>query len=119
MIDRRLLPRSISLKSLKLADLSLSKSSDGTWQNDTLEEAGVDRINALANNWQTLDAGNIKMYDRSKLPGQKIVAGLQDGSDIDFFLMSTKPELVIARPDLGVQYHFSEKQYYDLLSIAN
>ena len=119
LIDRRLLPRSISLKSLKLAELSLSKSSDGTWQNDTLEEAGVDRINTLANNWQTLDAGNIKMYDRSKLPGQKIVAGLQDGSDIDFFLMSTKPELVIARPDLGVQYHFSEKQYYDLLSIAN
>ena len=118
LIDRRLLPRSISLKSLKLAELSLSKSSDGTWQDDTREEAGVDRINALANNWQTLDAGNIKIYDRSKLPGEKIVAGLQDGSKIDFFLMSIKPELVIARPDLGVQYHFAEKQYYDLLSIA-
>ena len=118
LIDRRLLPRSISLKSLKLAELSLSKSSDGTWQDDTREEAGVERINALANNWQTLDAGNIKIYDKSKLPGQKIVAGLQDGSEIDFFLMSIKPELVIARPDLGVQYHFAEKQYYDLLSIA-
>ena len=118
LIDRRLLPRSLSLKSLKLAELSLSKSSDGTWQDDTLEDGGVDRINALANNWQTLDAGNIKIYDRSKLPGEKIVAGLQDGSKIDFFLMSIKPELVIARPDLGVQYHFAEKQYYDLLSIA-
>ena len=52
------------------------------------------------------------------MPGQKIIAGLEDGNEIDFFLISIKPEIVIARPDLGVQYHFAEKQYYDLLSIA-
>ncbi len=45
-------------------------------------------------------------------------ATLDNGSEIEFYLMSIKPEIVIARPDLGVQYHFSEKQYYDLLSIS-
>ena len=118
LIDPRLLPRSIPLKSLKLAELSLSKSSNGTWQGDAVGEIEVGRLNQIANNWQTLDAGRVKIYDKSKIPGQKIVAGLEDGSEIDFFLMSIKPELVIARPDLGVQYHFAEKQYYDLLSIA-
>jgi len=112
------LPRSIPLKSLRLAEFNLSKNSDGTWQADTLTDTLTDQLNALANNWQTLDAGNIKNFDKTKTAEQKIVAGLQDGSYIEFFLMSTKPEIVIARPDLGVQYHFSEKLFYDLLSIA-
>ena len=118
LIDRRLLPRSISLKSLKLADLILSKSSDGTWQGEAVGEAEKERINTLGNNWQTLRAGRIKTYDKSKLPEQIIIARLENGSEIDFFLMTIKPEIVIARPDLNLQYHFSAKHYYDLLSIA-
>jgi hypothetical protein len=119
LIDRRLLPRSISLKSLELAELSLNKSINGDWQSDAVGEVEVGRLNQIANNWQTLHAGRVKIYRKSNMPGQKIVAGLEDGNEIDFFLMSIKPEIVIARPDLGVQYHFAEKQYYDLLSIAN
>jgi len=118
LIDRRLLPRSISLKSIKLPELSLSKSSNDTWQGEAVGEAEKERINTLGNNWQTLRAGRIKTYDHSKLPEQIIIARLEDGSEIDFFLMAIKPEIVIARPDLDLQYHFSEKHYFDLLSIA-
>jgi len=118
LIDRRLLPRSISLESLQLADLILSKSSNDTWQGEAVVEAEKERINTLGNNWQTLRAGRIKTYDNSRLPEQIIIARLEDGSEIDFFLMTIKPEIVIARPDLNLQYHFSAKHYYDLLSIA-
>jgi hypothetical protein len=118
LIDRRLLPRSVSLKSLKLADLILSKSSNDTWQGEAVGETEKERINMLGNNWQTLNAGRVKKYDNSRLPEQIIIARLEDGSEIDFFLMAIKPEIVIARPDLDLQYHFSEKHYYDLLSIA-
>ena len=118
LVDRRLLPRSVSLKSLKLADLILSKSSDDTWQGEAVGENEKERINMLGNNWQTLNAGRVKKYDNTKLPERIIIARLEDGSEIDFFVMAIKPEIVIARPDLDLQYHFSEKHYYDLLSIA-
>jgi hypothetical protein len=118
LIDRRLLPGSVPLKSLGLAKFNLSKNSDGTWQVDMLTDTLAEQLKTLANNWQALEAGNIKNFDKTGTAEQKIVAGLQDGSNIEFFIMSTRPEIVIARPDLGVQYHFSEKQYYDLLSIA-
>ncbi len=118
LIDRRLLPRSISLKSLKLADLILSKSSNDSWQGEAVGEAEKERLNTLGNNWQTLRAGRINTYDNSKLPEQIIIGRLEDGSEIDFFLMTIKPEIVIARPDLDLQYHFSAKHYFDLLSIA-
>ncbi len=114
LIDRHLIPRSLALKSLKLVELSLSKNSNGIWQG----EAQAAQLNALVNNWQTLPAGRIKNYDRSKAPIQKMLATLENGSEINFFLIATTPEIIIARPDLGVQYHFAEKQYYELLSIA-
>lgn len=117
LIDRRLLPRSIPLKSLKLTEFILRKSSDGNWQSNAEAEVETVHLNRLANNWQTLEAGNIKIYDKTITPRQKMVATLENGSEIEFYLMSIKPEIVIARPDLGIQYHFSEKQYYDLLSI--
>lgn len=114
LIDRHLIPRSLALKSLKLVELSLSKNSNGIWQG----EAQAAQLDALANNWQTLPASRIKNYDSSKVPIQKMLATLENGSEIDFFLIATTPEIIIARPDLGVQYHFAEKQYYELLSIA-
>jgi len=118
LVDRRLLPRSISINSLKLAGLSLGKNEDGEWQSDTSGNVEVDRLTQLIDNWQTLDAGSIKIYNKNEIPLQKIIVGLEDGSEIEFYLMSIKPELIIARPDLGLQYHFGEKQYYDFLSIT-
>ena len=118
LVDLRLLPRSISINSLKLAGLSLGKNEDGEWHSNTPGNVEADRLNQLINNWQTLDAGSIKIYNKTEIPLQKIIAGLEDGSQIEFYLMSIKPELVIARPDLGLQYHFGEKQYYDFLSIT-
>jgi hypothetical protein len=119
LIDRRLLPRSVALEALELGKLSLRKKSDGAWQGNAVGEDETTRLNRLANNWQTRNAGSIKIFDRSKAMIEKIVATLENGSKIDFLLMAITPEIVIARPDLGVQYHFAENQYYDLLSIAN
>ena len=117
LIDRRLAPRSIPLKSLKLTEFSLSKNDDGSWQSNAGAKFETALLNQLANNWQTLEAGNIKNYDKSITPRQKMIATLDNGDEIDFYLMSIKPEIVIARPDLGIQYHFSEKRDYDLLSV--
>lgn len=118
LIDRRLIPRSVKLKSLKLNGLNLRKNSNGVWQDSAAEKVETDQFSLLANNWQTLNAGQVKAFDKSTTPAQNIVATLEDGNKIIFSLMSVKPEIIIARPDLGVQYHFLEKQYNGLLSIA-
>ena len=116
LIDRRLLPRSLPLQNLKSGKLNLSKTSNGAWQaeDDTI---APEQLTSLIVNWQTLEASSIKLYQNLKIPRQKITAGLVDGGKIEFFLMSISPELVIARPDLGLQYHFAENRYYGLLAM--
>ncbi|MFA9421523.1 MAG: DUF4340 domain-containing protein [Gammaproteobacteria bacterium] len=119
LIDRRLLPPSIPLQTLTLTERKLSKDSTDNWQSDAPTDIPADRLNQFVNNWQTLEAPAVKIFNQAGMPLEKIVAGLDDDSEVEFLLMSIYPELVIARPDLGVEYHFHEKQQQELLSFTN
>ena len=48
---------------------------------------------------------------------KKIIAELENGEQLEFFLMSIAPEVVIANPRLGLQYHFSDDHYYQLVAL--
>jgi len=119
LIDRRLLPPSIPLKSINLGMERLTSDDAGNWQSDSAGEIPVAQLNRLVHQWQTLEAPSVKLFQPVGLPLRKVVAGLEDGSKIEFLLMSIYPELVIARPDLEVQYHFGEKQHSQLFEIIN
>jgi hypothetical protein len=115
LIDRRLLPRALPLQSLKLSASRLNKTDNSSWQSstETISEAQASQI---INRWQTLEATQIKTYQTGQTPMQKIIAGLDNGGQIEFYLLSITPKIVIARPDLGLQYHFNENHYYGLLA---
>ncbi|MFT5656796.1 MAG: hypothetical protein ACI9KN_000065 [Gammaproteobacteria bacterium] len=116
LLDQRLLPRALALESLKLGRLELSKTDNGGWQ-DASSTSSPDQLNDLINNWQTLRSSRIRPFKKGAAPSQKITAKLENGTTIEFFLMSIKPEIIIARPDLGLQYHFNKSHYYSLLAV--
>jgi len=119
LIDRRLLPPLIPLNSLNLGTERLTLDDAGNWQSGSESEIPVAQLNQLVHQWQMLKAPSVKRFQTAGLPLRKIVAGLEDGSKIEFLLMSIYPELVIARPGLGVQYHFGEKQHRQLFEFIN
>lgn len=119
LIDKRLLPPSIPLQSFQLDRLKLTRDGTASWQSVAPTDISADRLDQLVDYWQTLEAPVVKIFKQSGAPLEIIVAGLEDGSEIEFLLMSIYPELVIARPDLGVEYHFHEKQQEELLLFTN
>jgi hypothetical protein len=118
LVDKPLLPQSISLQALDLAGVELVNSEAG-WHSGNNTGISTDQAVRLINNWQTLEAGKIRQFDHSAQLQQKIVATLNDGSRIVFLLMALEPELVIARPDLDLQYHFAETYFNDLFKFDN
>ena len=68
-------------------------------------------------NWQGLQATRITAFNPDAIPSNLIVANLQDGQIVDFLLMSVAPEIVIAHPEIGLQYHFREEFHDQLISI--
>ncbi len=114
LIDNRLLPSRLELTELKFPAFTLHKN-ESTWSTDA-EVKPSQNVTQLINNWRQKQA-TIKPYDRTLNPLNKIKASLQSGDDIEFFVLSIKPEIIIARPDLNIQYHFPDHQYYELLSL--
>lgn len=117
LIAKTLLPQSLKLNELKLPQFTLSKTESASWSVDkTFDGYSADQSNQLIAHWQTLESTKIKPYDKKNTPLKKIIAST-DNAKIEFFLMSIQPEIIIARADLGVQYHYPNSFYYDLFSL--
>ena len=119
LVDNRLLPFKLNLTSLKLPGYLLSKQDTG-WQVTPPHEAESDNKIAtqLINTWRQKQASNIQTYVNNQAPLHKVTAGLSSGESIEFFVLSIQPEIIIARPDLKIQYHFPKHDYYSLFSLS-
>ena len=116
LVDRRMLPARLGLAGLSLPGLRLERDAAGNWRAPEADFDGA-QIEQLAGNWEALEASRIRDYRASGTPRQKIEAGLADGRRLEFFLMSIDPEIVIANPQIGLQYHFGREYYYQLISL--
>jgi hypothetical protein len=116
LIDQRLLPRALALSRLQIGPLKITQTKNGGWK-DSNNTSSPDQLNTIIGNWQTLRASRIQAFKKKAAPLQKITASLENASKVEFFLMSIKPDIVIARPDIGLQYHFNKDQYYNLLAV--
>ena len=117
MVDRRLLPRNLGLTSLKLPGLQLARNAEDIWETMAESDYSPQQITQLVGNWQGLEASRIKAYKASTTPRQKIEAAFESGQNQEFFLMSIDPEIIVANPGIGLQYHFSADHYYQLIAL--
>ncbi len=117
LVDRRLLPRNLGLTSLKLPELQLRRNADNDWELTAAHDFSPQQIAQLVGNWQGLEAARIKPYIAAGTPRQKIQADFENGQKLEFFLMSIEPEIVIANPQIDLQYHFSADLYYQLIDL--
>lgn len=118
-MDKSLIPQSFQLKRLELPEFTLNRESNSSWSTDKpFKEFSADLSNQLIQNWQSLEATQIRPYDKKRYPLKKINA-ITETKTIEYFLMSIKPEIILARADLDLQYHFDDDHYYDLFSLIN
>lgn len=118
VVDRRLLPGSLNLQSLQLPDLVIARD-DQAWLKDGEAASDSVPLEDMVGNWQGLEATRIKRFNSTATPRQKIIVELANGEILEYFLMSIAPEIVIAHPRLGLQYHFSDDHYYQLVSLPH
>lgn len=114
LVDRRLLPGHQGIVSLRLPDLELRLDENNLWRSNQAIEFSQASLLRLVDNWRDLQATRISNLDLELPPRQLIEIELADGEVIEFLLMSEDPEIVIAHPNLGLQYHF-RRDYRDQL----
>ena len=106
-VERRLLPEHAVLTGVALPGLNLALDNDGQWQaSPPVSAENAAAIEALVARWQAANATYIRRYD-GKASSKSITLVPADSSEpVTLYLLQEEPELVLARPDWGIQYHF-------------
>ena len=101
----RLLESGSEITAITFPDYSLKKQ-EGIWKLEPDTGISGDDIVSLINAWQQLEAISIQEYENGESSGV-IKIELDNHAAIEFVIVSQPPQLVLARPELGIQYHIS------------
>jgi len=116
IIDRHLLPRRFTLGSMRFPEFEIRRDDDNGWRSTHAKPVASARLAQLVENWQALKASRVTPYLPGSAPRQVIGLQLTNGRSLEFLLVSSDPEIVIAHPQIGLQYHFRSNYYNQLIS---
>jgi hypothetical protein len=118
-IERRLLDASAVITRLTLPDLELARAADGHWElTPDYPDISADAIQQLLGNWQQASALYVRPHEPGTAPRQITLELADSDTPLVFGLVARAPELVLARPDLGIEYHFSNGAGERLLELG-
>lgn len=96
-LDPKLIPPDATIKTIKLPELSIENTGDGTM-------AGAHH--QIMNAWNQMESISVRKYEETE-PIDTVKLELTTGEMIEFIIISGRPNLILARPDKGIQYHIS------------
>ena len=104
--SRRLLPEDTQIMAIRLATVRLARGEwTPDWQIDPPTEVSADAIETLLRAWKQAEALWLKPYTPIAGTSPDLVElELADETRLLFAVISTEPEFVLARPDLGLAY---------------
>ena len=115
-VRRRLFADNARITALKLPGLQL-RQVEGQWQLTPQQDISADRLQLFIDGWQSASALNIQKMDAG-LSGETISVTLAgQEKPVEFIIQERETELVLARPDFGIQYKLGNRSS-DLLELA-
>ena len=96
-LDAKLIPPDASIKAIQLPELDIENTED-----DTLTGAQRQIINA----WEQVESISLRKYEEIEAI-DTIKIELETGELLEFVIVSNRPNLILARPERGIQYHIS------------
>lgn len=115
-VSNRLVPVGAKIVQLTLPELRLTRVADGRWD---LHGAHVSQAQAQAriDAWQQVAA--LWVGDYNQQPAQaEVTLTLDSGESLRLLMLSTTPELILARADLALEYHLPAQAFAQLVKIS-
>jgi hypothetical protein len=103
-VRRRLLPEAATVTALRLPHFSLTRNPQA-WTIEPDREVSGDRLQRLIDNWRQAAALNIRAAAGADAEGESVILSLdKPARELVFVIAAREPELVLVRPDLGLEY---------------
>jgi len=115
-IRQELLPEGTAIAALSLPGLGV-RWQEERWQVEPKPEAfSADQVTRLIDAWKLASAVQVKPYDGKQGETITIEPGGEE-APITLLLTARTPDLVLARPELGIEYHLAESSGEELLKL--
>lgn len=117
-VDKALLPGNPLIAALTLPGIALVQGADGQW-GLTPPNPGIsaDALNSFVDEWRYAQALEVRPYTGTAKTGEAVLK-LKNNGEVRYTIVAKAPNLVLARPDWGVEYQFSEQTAKRLLDPA-
>lgn len=110
-VRRRLLAEQARIVGLDAPGFSLNKA-DGGWQIHPSKEVSADALQQLVDNWQQASALHIRPAEATPDDAQEVTLSLGEPERrVRFLIAAREPELVLVRPEFGLQYHMGNRAH--------
>ena len=96
-LDAKLIPPDATIKTIHLPELKIENTGDGKMN-------GASR--QIINAWKQVESVSVRKYEEIEAI-DTIKIELETGELIEFIIVSNRPNLILARPERGIQYHIS------------
>ena len=118
-VSRDLVTKGKRVVALELPDAKLARGDKGEWMVTPADEKiSQDAVQAVVKAWREAQALRVAPYDKRPAQG-KVVIRLEGGqSPLQYEIITRKPELILARPEIGMQFYLDGDQAERLLTLG-
>lgn len=118
LVSLNLLPLSTQsfsgIDKLILLNQTISKDDNGLWQSNI--DISADNINKTLDHWQHDQAFGVHQYLDRKQLGEVFIYTKDSEQVINYQITDTDPWLILARPEIGLEYHLDIEAFDKLIS---
>ncbi len=114
LVSLNLLPVNSKIEKLILLNQTIAKDEKELWQSNI--EISADNIIKTINHWQHNQAFGIHEYLKRNEHGEVFIYIKDQPQAIRYIITDTDPWLILARPELGLEYHLNIEAYDQLIS---
>ena len=114
LVSLNLLPPNSKLTKLILTNQTISKDEKGRWRSNI--DISADNVSKTLQHWLHDQAFGVHQYLQRKELGQVFIYVANSPQPITYQITDTDPWLVIARPEIGLEYHLDIEAYGKLIS---
>ena len=106
-VRRRLFDENTRIASIALPEFSVVKTDQG-WTVEPQQEISADNLQQFVDRWQGATGLNIQSADMTTDGDTIEIIEANTGDRVSLVISAREPELVLVRPDLGIQYRMGE-----------
>ena len=114
LVSLNLLPANSKVEKLILINQTIVKDDRGLWQSNI--DISADNIAKTIDHWQTNQAFGVHKFLQRKELGEVFIYTDKQQQPVSYLITDIDPWLIIARPELGLEYHLDIEAYNQLIT---